>query len=265
MPTTDADDLGAAPTAPHMLDQLQRAMVILEAFDESRPSMTVTDAALAASTTRAAARRILLTLRDLGYLRSDGRTFSLSPRILGLGWNYFASLGFDEIARPIMDGIVAEVGETCSLATLDLPDIVYVVRSRTRQLTTIAGGVGSRLPAQSTAIGRVLLAGLDDDELAGYLDRWPLQRFTPSTVVDPGEFSERIAEVREQGWAIIDQELETGLRAIAVPVPARDGSAPAALSISSNSARHSIDDLRERFLPVLQSAALEIAAAVARR
>ncbi|MEV0688145.1 IclR family transcriptional regulator C-terminal domain-containing protein [Nocardia sp. NPDC050378] len=245
------------------LEQLERAIAVIRAFDAENPRLTVSEVAQLTDTTRASARRILLTFKALGLMRSDGRHFSLTPRVLELGWNYFASLGVDEIAKPLMKDLVTQIDESCSMATLDLPDIVYIARAHTNRVMTIGGGIGTRLPAHATASGIVLLGSLDDDELDRYLDR-PLERFTPRTTTDPGQLRTLIETSRARGWSLNDQALEIGLRGIAVPVRDRSGDLVAALSVSSNSARTTLDDLRARCLPAVQETARAIASGLSR-
>lgn len=258
------DTAAGGPSAGERLEQLERAMAVLEVFDQERPALTLSEVAQFTGIARASARRILLTLKALGYVRASGRAFSLTPKVLNLGWNYFASLGVDEIAKEVMADLVRDIDESCSMATLDLPDIVYLARVHTRRVMTISGGIGSRLPAHATASGHVLLAALDNAELDSYLAGDPLNSYTPRTVVDPGRFREEAARVRERGWAMVDQELEIGLVAIAVPVTGRDGRTTAALSVSSNSARTTVDDLRDRCLPPLRKTAEAISTVLAR-
>ncbi|KAA9160897.1 helix-turn-helix domain-containing protein [Amycolatopsis acidicola] len=252
------------PDSGERLEQLERAIAVLEAFDRDHPALTLSEVAALAGTSRASARRILLTFKALGHVKSDGRYFSLAPKVLNLGWNYFASLGVDEIAKPLMTELVREIDESCSMATLDLPDIVYVARVHTRHIMTIAGGVGSRLPAHATAAGHVLLAGLADEHLDEYLESAPLTAHTARTVTDPARFREDIAEVRRRGWALVDQQLEIGLRAVSAPVFDSTGHTAAALSVSSNSARTSLADLRNRCLPRLREVARTISTTLAR-
>ena len=246
------------------LQQLERGLAVLQAFSREHPVLTVSDVARLTGINRATARRILLTLQEFRFLRSDGRQFALTPRVLNLGWGYLSSLGLDEIARPLMQDLVDAVDESVSLATLDLPDIVYVARVHTRRIMTVAGGVGSRLPAHATGIGRVLLAGLPDDELDRYLADQALAACTSRTVVEPERLREEIAGVRAAGWALVDQELELGLRAVAVPIVDAAGRPVAGLSISSASGRISAQDLTTRCLPQLVETAGEISLAVAR-
>ncbi|MET9994883.1 IclR family transcriptional regulator C-terminal domain-containing protein [Streptomyces mutabilis] len=245
------------------LEQLERAIAILQVFDEEHPRLTVSEVAQLTDTTRASARRILLTFKSLGFMRSDGRHFSLTPRVLELGWNYFASLGVDEIAKPLMRDLVEKVDESCSMATLDLPDIVYIARAHTKRVMTIGGGIGTRLPAHATASGLVLLGTLSDAELDAYLAA-PLDAYTQHTPTDPERLRTIVMTARVRGWALNDQALEIGLRGIAVPVHTQSGEVVAALSVSSNSARTTLKDLRERCLPALQETARAIATGLSR-
>jgi IclR family pca regulon transcriptional regulator len=245
------------------LEQLERAIAAIRAFDAENPRLTVSEVAQLIDTTRASARRILLTFKSLGLMRSDGRYFSLTPRVLELGWNYFASLGVDEIAKPLMRDLVARIDESCSMAALDLPDIVYIARAHTKRVMTIGGGIGMRLPAHATASGIVLLGALDIDELGQYLAQ-PLEKYTPLTTTDPEQLKTLIATSRLRGWALNDQALEIGLRGIAVPVRDRAGQIVAALSVSSNSARTTLEELRDRCLPGLQETAVAISAGLSR-
>jgi IclR family transcriptional regulator, pca regulon regulatory protein len=245
------------------LEQLERAVAVLRAFDAEHPRLTVSEVAQLTDTTRASARRILLTFQSLGLLRSEGRHFTLTPRVLELGWNYFSSLGVDEIAKPLMRDLVDAIDESCSMATLDLPDIVYIARVHTKRVMTIGGGIGSRLPAHATASGQVLLGALSDDQLDAYL-AGPHASYTPATVTDPEELRRLVATVRARGWALNDGSLEVGLRSIAVPVCNRSGVVVAALSVSSNSARTTLKDLRQRCLPALQETARAISSGLSR-
>ena len=244
------------------LEQLERAMAVLESFDGDHPAMTLSEVAELTGMTRAAARRILLTLRSLGFLKSDGREFSLTPKVLNLGWNYFASLGVDEIARPVLADLVKRLNESCSMSTLDLPNVVYVARVHPQRVMTMGGGVGSRLPASTTAAGRVLLAVGGDAVLDEYLAGQPLRQYTPRTITDPDRFRAVLAEVRDQGYCLVDQELEIGLLALSVPVTGRDGRTSAAVSVSSSAARMTPAHFRRECLPPLREAASQISAAL---
>jgi IclR family pca regulon transcriptional regulator len=159
---------------------------------------------------------------------------------------------------------VQQTGESCSVATLDLPDIVYVARVPTRRIMTIALGVGTRLPAYATSMGRVLLADLPAPELDDFLGHAELKPFTDHTITDPDRLGAAIEQVREQGWALVDQELEIGLRSVAAPIKGRDGRAIAALNASAAAPRVSVDELRSRFLPTLLETAEQISASLVR-
>ena len=211
--------------------------------------------------TRASARRILLTLEEVGHVRSDGRLFSLTPRVLSLGWAYLSSLNIWEPAQPLMEELADRTKESCSVATLDLPDVVYVARVPTRRIMTISLGVGTRLPAHCTGMGRVLLADLPEAALAGFLAQADLQAFTDRTIADPERLREEIDVVRGNGWAMVDQELEIGLRSIAAPLRA-GGRTIAALNVAVAAGRVSAQELREAMLPELLRTAERISSAV---
>src|SRR3954453_13460049 len=167
------------------LQGLERGLAVIQAFTHETPSMTLSEVARRTDISRATARRILLTLEGLGFVRSDGRQFSLSPRVLSLGWAYLSSLNLWDMARPFMQDLSAEVQETCSACTLDLPDIVFVARVPSKRILMMSLGVGSRLPAHAPAMGAVLLAGLDDERVAAHLAATPLEPLTHRTTTDP--------------------------------------------------------------------------------
>src|SRR5204862_1729776 len=175
---------------------LERGMAVIQVFSRERPALTLSEVAQLTGITRATARRILLTLEKLGHVRSDGRLFSPTPRLLTLGWAYLSSLNLSELALPLMEALVEETHESCSAATLDLPDVVYVARVPTRRIMSITLGVGTRLPAHATSMGRVLLAALDTDELDAFLGTMPLEALTERTVVEPRELRAAVDEVR---------------------------------------------------------------------
>ena len=246
------------------LEQLERAIAVLRLFDAEHPRLTVSEVAQLADTTRASARRILHTLRSLGLMRTDGRYFSLTPRVLELGWNYFASLGVDEIAKPLMRDLVDRIDESCGLATLDLPDVVFVARVHTRRVVSVGGAVGTRHPAHATASGLVLLAALPKDQLDAHLASGPFEAYTAHTTTDPAELRALVDATRARGWALHDQALEIGLRGMAVPVRDRAGDVVAALSVSSSSGRVTLDELSEKCLPALLETAQAMSAGLSR-
>jgi IclR family pca regulon transcriptional regulator len=230
-------------------------------FSRERPALTLSDVARLTGITRATARRILLTLEEVGHVRSDGRLFSLTPRVLSLGWAYLSSLNLWEPAQPLMEELAERTKESCSVATLDLPDVVYVARMPTRRIMTISLGVGTRLPAHCTGMGRVLLAALPDSQLDAFLAGAQLEAFTDRTIADPPGLRAAIETVREDGWALVDQELEIGLRSIAAPLRA-DGRTVAALNVAVAAARVPLEELRGAMLPELLRTAQLISAAL---
>jgi IclR family transcriptional regulator, pca regulon regulatory protein len=249
------------PARTDTLQSLERGLNVLQVFSKDTARLTLSDVARLAGITRATARRILLTLEHLGYVRADGRLFSLTPRVLSLGFGYLSSLGLWEIAQPYMEQLVEQTHESCSAATLDLPDIVYVARVPTRRIMTIVLGVGSRLPAYSTSMGRVLLADLPTEDLEAFLATGPFEATTERTVTDPDELRTVVRRVREQGWSMVDQELEMGLRSISAPIRGADGRTIAALNVAAAAPRIGLDDLRGRFLPALLRTAEQISLA----
>ena len=246
------------------LQSLERGLAVIEVFSGEHSALTLSDVARLAAITPATARRILLTLERLGYMRRTGRRFSLTPRVLGLGARCLSSMTPVEIAYPLMKDLVSQLDEWCSMALLAPPDIVYIARVHTGHVLSIAGGIGSRLPAHATATGRVLLAGLTPSELGEFLDRWPLHRYTPHTTTDRERVRTAVETVRRQGWALVDQELELGLRGIAAPITGADGETFAGLSVSSTAARLDLDQLLHRCLPPLRAAADTISTALRR-
>lgn len=171
--------MAAETSTGTFLQGLERGLAVIRAFSADAPSLTLSEVARDVGITPATARRILLTLGELGYVRSDGRRFSLTPRVLALGWAYLSSLDLGELAGPFMEELSAKTRESCSIATLDLPDIVYVARVPTSRIMTVALGVGARLPAYPTSMGRVLLAGLPEEELTTYLSTLDAESLTP--------------------------------------------------------------------------------------
>jgi len=233
---------------------LEKGLLVIEAFDASRPRLTLSDVAKLTGITRAAARRYLLTLTKLGYAESDGRYFSLTPRVLRLGYAYLSSASLSAQVQPFLERISEETGESSSAAILDSDDIVYIARSATRRIMSIGLGVGSRLPAHCTALGRAILAYQPEDGLKAYLQRVQLEARTPKTVTDKSAFQAALDVTRAQGYAIVNEELEYGLRSIAVPVVQKNGRVTIALNLSAQAGRISAEEMEERFLPLLRSA-----------
>jgi len=240
------------------VQSLDRGLRVIRAFDSEHRELGLSDVARATGLTRAAARRFLLTLVKLGYMNlSDGR-FSLSPRVLELGYAYLSSLTLPEVALPHMEALVATVNESSSICVLDDTDIVYVARVPTRRIMSITLSVGTRLPAYATSMGRVLLASLPEAELEERLGRIEVRPLSARTVADKATLRIRLDQVRAQGYAAVDEELEEGLRSLAVPIRNVSGSVLAALNVSVHASRTSMAELRRDFLP----SALHAAAAI---
>lgn len=235
-----------------------RGLEVIRAFNAERPAMTLTEVAEAASLTRAGARRILLTLVQLGYVHNEGRLFRLTPRILELGFAYLTSMPFWDLAEPIMENLANATHQSCSATVLDGTDIVYVLRVASGRVMSVNLGIGSRLPAYCSAMGRVLLAGLDDAALDDALARSDLRAHTPLTATDPAKLKKAILKVRDQGWSLVDRELETGLVAIAAPIRDRSGRTVAALNLSGQAHRITARQMETDLLPSLRQAAERI-------
>jgi IclR family pca regulon transcriptional regulator len=237
-----------------------RGLDVIRSFSAASPRQTLTEVAARTGLTRAGARRILLTLQTLGYVEADGKRYALTPRILDLGFAYLSSMPIWNRAEPVMEALVEEVKESCSAAALDGNDIVYVLRVPTRKIMRIGLGVGSRLPAYCTSMGRMLLASLPDEDVARRLRASPLQALTRHTLTDAEAILQKIRQARRQGWCLVDQELEEGLISIAAPIAGRDGRVLAALNVSGQANRTDARRMQAEILPPLRKAAAAISA-----
>ncbi len=235
-----------------------RGLEVIRSFSASTPQQTLSEVAARSCLTRAGARRILLTLQTLGYVQTDGKLFRLTPRILDLGFAYLSSMPIWNLADPVMEGLVDEVKESCSAAVLDGSDIVYVLRVPVHKVMSISLGVGSRLPAYCTSLGRVLLAGLPDMEVKARLQAADKPARTRHTATDLDALMACVQQVRKQGWSLVDQELEEGLVSLSAPITNRQGDTVAALNISGQANRTSARKMRDNMLPALQQAAQQI-------
>jgi IclR family transcriptional regulator, pca regulon regulatory protein len=266
---TDADRLASARVdrgiGTDFVQSLERGLAVIRAFDAEHPELTLSEVARVAGLTRASARRFLRTLAELGYVRSNGRLFALRPRVLELGYAYLSSLSLHEVAQPHLERLVSLLRESSSVSVLDADDVVYVARVPTRRIMTITISVGTRFPAYATSMGRVLLAGQSDEWLDGYFATVELRRLTARTVTDAPALRAELLQVREQGWAFVDEELEEGLRAIAAPINDVSGRVIAAVNVSSPVSRGSADLVRSEFLPHLLAAARGIEEDLSRR
>ena len=251
------------PASDQFVQSLARGLGVITAFDAEHAELTLSEVAARTDLSRAAARRFLLTLVELGFSRTDGPKFALTPQVLRLGSAYLSGLGIPDVAQPHLEALSATVGESTSLAVLDGDDIVYVARVATKRIMSVSITVGTRFPAFATSMGRVLLAGLDDDSLTNYLARVDLSPLTPQTRTDRAGLLSLLHGVREYGWALVDQELERGLRSIAVPVH-RHGVVVAAVNVST-SVHDDVegDTLEDTVLPHLQRVAEAISSDLA--
>jgi len=245
---------------------LAKGLTVIEAFGARSPAMTLSEVAKKTTLTRGTARRLLLTLVDLGYVGFDGKRFSLRPRALNLGFAYLNSQDLWQLAQPYMVELVEQVHESCSIAVLDATEIVYVARVPTSaRIMSINLGIGTRLPAFTTSMGRVLLAGLANGALRQLLEvASPLPKYTPKTITEAAPLLREIDLVRRQGWALVDQELEQGLRSIAAPIVDTGGAPIAALNIGTHASRWPIQKLTQDVLPLLKQTAASISALLAR-
>ncbi|OZC85438.1 MULTISPECIES: IclR family transcriptional regulator [Nocardiaceae] len=244
--------------SPDYVQSLARGLAVIRAFDAEHPRRTLSDVAKTTDLTRATARRFLLTLVELGYVRSDGSMFWLTPRVLELGYSYLSSLSLPDVAGPHLEALAEQVRESSSVSILDGDDVVYVARVPVSRIMTVAITIGTRFPAFATSMGRVLLAGLPEDKLDAYLRRVELSPLTGRTITDVSSLRAELDSVRAQGYCLVDQELEEGLRSIAAPVRDHAGDVVAAANVSTQAARHSADAVREHLLPALLRATAAI-------
>jgi IclR family pca regulon transcriptional regulator len=256
----DRDATLTAGERSNFVQSLERGLAVICAFDKNNAELTLSEVAARTGVTRATARRFLLTLTRLGYMRTDGRFFSLTPRVLELGYAYLSSLSLPEVAEPHLEALVAEVSESSSVSVMDGDDVVYVARVPVSRIMTVAISVGTRFPAFATSMGRVLLAGLPDDALDAYLNKVALDKLTSRTIATPTALRAEIAKVRVQGFSFVDQELEEGLRAVAAPIRDRAGRVVASLNISAHASRNSLESMRRNLVPPLLAAAARISA-----
>jgi IclR family pca regulon transcriptional regulator len=257
---SDAERIDALSGDPNFMTSLARGLAVIRTFSAERQRMSITQISARTGISRAAVRRCLYTLARLGYVEADDeRHFTLRAKILALGHAYLASVPIAVSAQPVLDEVSATVHESCSLATLDDDDILYVARSSSSQrIMSIDLAIGSRLPAFCTSMGRVLLAGLPDPELNDRLKRMRMTSFTERTITSKEKLRDVLESIRRTGFAIVDQELEIGLRSIAVPIVDARGRTAAAINISAQAQRVTTGDMEKRLLPALRRAASEL-------
>lgn len=238
-------------TGPDFIEALARGLDVLRGFQPGKPHMTLSEVAASAQLARPTARRILLTLRELGYVRSEEAGFSLTPRVLELGMAYIGSRNLWELAEPHLRRLVSHTHESCSIAQLDGSDIVYVARVGVPRLVTLAVTIGTRFPAPQTSLGKVLLAALDRDELDHVLATPSRSGITPRWNPDRDELDEALRDVRAQGWAVTDQDLALGIRSVATGIRDAQGRTVAAVNVNAHAAETSVEHLIEHHLPHL--------------
>ena len=244
---------------PNFMMSLARGLLVIQAFSERRLQLSISQLSRRTALSRASVRRCLHTLSKLGFAGTDdGRSFYLRPRVLALGHSYLSSMPLATAAQPILEHLSQILHESCSIALLDGTEIVYVARANVTRIMAIDLGVGTRLPAFCTSMGRVLLANLPPDELETVLPKIEFTRYTDRTVSSVEKLRQVLAAVKREGHAIIDQELELGLRSMAVPVRNPAGRVVAAINVGAHGQRVSIQDMRTRFLPYLHAAAQEL-------
>ena len=242
-----------------------RGLEVIRSFNAAAPQQTLSDVAARTGLTRAGARRILLTLQTLGYVHSDGKLFRLTPRILDLGFAYLSSMPIWNLAEPVMEDLSTQVQESSSIAVLEGTDVVYVQRVATHKIMSVSLVPGSRLPAWCTSMGRVLLAALPEGEARALLQASPIAAHTRRTITDLTALMAVIAQVRAQGWALVDQELEEGLISVAAPITGRGGQVLAAINVSGQANRTNARAMQTYILPPLLAAARRISGLLAGR
>lgn len=241
------------------VQSLVRGIAVIRSFNAGNRRQTITDVAARTGLTRAAARRFLITLCEIGYARTDGKYYELAPAILELAQCYVASVSELEVVQSVLRGLSEEFDESASAAMMDGTDIIYVARAPARhRIMTIGLGVGSRLPAHATSMGQALLSIMEPRELETYFRSAELKALTPNTLTSRIALRRRLEEVRERGYAIVSEELELGLRSISVPVRSRNSRTNLSINLSAQAARVSANEMTERFLPALQRALRQI-------
>ena len=245
---------------PDFVEALARGLDILASFGVDHRSMSLSQVAAAAGLARPTARRLLLTLEELGYVRSGDGTFQLTPRVMNLGMAYVSALGLWDIARPHLESLVARTGESSSMAQLDGSDIVYVARVSVPKLIALRVEIGTHFPAVQTSQGKVLLAALPADQVSAALSQPSRSALPPYIGRSPEQLRDELAEVRARGWALADEELAPGVRSVAVPVRDGTGAVRAAMNVTVHAAETTTQRLLHDYLPLLLTTAGEISA-----
>lgn len=257
--TTAPDGSGAlSRNARDFVQSLDRGLAVIRAFGPGHTHLTLSDVARSTNLTRAAVRRFLLTLVELGYVDFDGRLFSLRPQVLELGYSYMSTLPFADIAVPAMRELVERVSVSASMTVLDGSDAVYVAHVSAKRMLAITVTLGTRVPAYATALGQVLLSGLNADEVRARLGAGALRAFTASTVTDRDDLIRLLDTVRQRGYALGDEGFEAGLRSLAVPITDARGAVIASLGISTQAGGTTREQMRKEMLPELLATAAQL-------
>lgn len=243
----------------------ERGLRVIRSFGEESPELTLADVARATDLNRATARRLLLTLEELGYVERRGDRFRLTPRVLDLGYAYVSSFGVPQLALPYLEKLSEHVQEASSVGVLDRTEVVYVARVPAKRVMTVSIGLGSRFPAYRTSLGRALLADLPREEVAEIWEASDRSEPTPKTITRLPQLHARLDKVRAQGYALVDQELELGVRSIAAPLHDAGGRTVAAVNVSTHVSRTSQEEVESDFVPELLRTAAMIDAALANR
>jgi IclR family pca regulon transcriptional regulator len=247
------------PENPDFVNALARGLGIITCFGQDAEMLTLSEIAAKTGLTRGTARRFLLTLEALGYVRCEGKTFRLAPKVLNLGYAYLSSLPLWEAAQPIMKDVVDELDESCSIGVLDGQDVVYVARIPPKHLSFIPIQPGTRMPAHINAMGQVLLAQLGSQELDEYFRHATFEKITKYTLTDESAIRKVLTRAAKDRYALSDRQLQIGIRSIAVPIPAKSGRSEVAINATASENRASKRDLITRFLPILRRAADQLA------
>jgi IclR family pca regulon transcriptional regulator len=254
-----------AEHGPDFIEALARGLDVVRVFRAGRPSMSLSEVAAESGLARPTARRVLLTLQQLGYVRGQAGAFSLTPRVLELGMCYVESLGLWDVARPHMERLVARTGESSSIAQLDGSDIVYVARVAVPKIVTLSVTIGTRFPALQTSLGKVLLAALTDEQVEEVLAEPSRSGIRPLWSPDREERVAALREVRARGWAITDEQLAPGIRSVAAPLRDGSGTVVAALNVNAHARETSVEHLVTEYVPPLLAASADVSADFARR
>ncbi len=237
---------------------LARGLGVIRCFDKDHSKLTLTEVASLTDLPRATARRFLYTLHSLSYIESDGKHFWLSPKVLNLGYSYLSSQPLIDLIQPFIKEVSDITGESCSVAVLDLPDIVYIARSLTKQIMSVSLNIGTRLPVLSTSMGRVLLAQLPDDEICKFIEKEKVKNYTKHSITGYTSILNEVIMARKQGYSVVNEELEIGLSSVSVPIMNMQLKTLAAINISSQTHKMNKKRLKEELLPNLQAAARKI-------